>query len=232
MASRLRISAIHSVGAVDEGDNPPALLGFWKMRQRKRQPEHGNAPSGGREEGEPMEADVIVEEPEVTKAEPEAALPEVEKQAEEPVEVDKRLDEIAKRLEDAEVAKAAAEAALEAEVEKRECGEWVEKARPLEALLGDPAGMGPVLRKLHRADPDAYGLLSAAFDAALARVDLAKLFAESGTGESASADPLSDRDRWVKEFRKLHPDKTVAEARNMFWQEHPEAKKASREGVA
>lgn len=231
MASRLTIRAIHSVGAVDEGDNPPALLGFWKLRQRK----HVGAPSGGLDEGEPMGSDEI--EPEVTKAEPELPVEaEVEKaepaEAAEPDEVTKRLDEIAKRLEDAELAKAAAESALEAEVEKRESGEWVEKARPLEALLGDPQSMGPVLRKLHRADPDAYGLLAAAFDAALARVDVAKLFAESGTDQSASADPLSDRDRWVKELRKLHPDKTVAEARAMFWQEHPEAKKASREGVA
>jgi hypothetical protein len=51
----------------------------------------------------------------------------------------------------------------------------------------------------------------------------------SNTGQTA--DPLSQRDAFVKDMRRLHPEMTVEACRAMYWKEHPEAVKASREGV-
>jgi len=66
--------------------------------------------------------------------------------------------------------------------------------------------------------------------AALGRVELAKILGEVGEN-TGTTDPMSNRDAFVKDMRRLHPDMTVEAARAMFWSEHPEAVKASRERI-
>jgi hypothetical protein len=186
-----------------------------------------DAPSGAGQEGEPMADEPEEQEPiEVEKVE-EAVAAETAEPAE-PVEdgLEKRLQDFEKQLETVRLEKEAAEAALAEEVNKRRDLEWVEKAKPLEPLLGPD--MAPVLRKLSDAAPEEYTKLEGALTAALGKFDLAKVLTEVGTDGSAP-EPIQDRDRWVREFRKLHPDVSVKEARGRFWAEHPEAKQKSRE---
>jgi hypothetical protein len=90
--------------------------------------------------------------------------------------------------------------------------------------------MGPALRKIAQASPDEYGMLEAALHAALGRVELAKILGEVGEN-TGTTDPMSNRDAFVKDMRRLHPDMTVEAARAMIWSEHPEAVKASRERI-
>lgn len=212
---RLLISEIERVAAVDEPDNPPASLLFWKKR---------TPASGDIEKGVPMDeiteaeaAPVVVDpvEPEIVKSE-EVEADEVEKQREEIAKVAAQRD--------------AALASLAEEVAKRLDSEWVEKARPYGLLLGSAETIGPVLRKIATACPDEYGVLEGALQAALGRADLAKILTEVGQ-DTGSNDPVGRRDSYVAEMRKLHPAMSEAEARARFWEQNPEAKKASREGV-
>lgn len=224
---RLTITEIDSVGAVDEPDNPPASLLFFKRRARTRE-----APDSGEvEKGVQMDSDIIIDEAE--------SVPADGLTVEEPVEVDKAADvekaadPVEKALED--IAKAQAErdaalAQLAEEVGKRLDGEWVEKARPYELLLGSPEQMGPAMRKIAAACPDEWQLLETALNAGLERADLAKILTEVGEN-TGSADPLSQRDLFVKDMLKQHPKMTEAEARAAFWAQNPAAKKALREGV-
>jgi len=220
---RLTITDIDSVGGVDEGDNPGASLLFHKRR---------TPVTGDVTKGVPMdeqEAVIELDEAEVVK--------QVEAEAAAETAAETQVDEveIAKAAAVAEIAKAIAErdaavAALAEEIDKRLDVEWVEKARPFALLLGSPETMGPALRKIAQASPDEYGVLEAALHAALGRVELAKILGEVGEN-TGTTDPMSNRDAFVKDMRKLHPDMTVEAARAMFWTEHPEAVKASREGV-
>lgn len=208
---RLLISDIDSVGGVDAGDNPGAALLFWK--RKKNTPDAGGEPEGVLMDPTEIEVEKTEPEPEpeVVKAEPE---PEVEKRADE---------EIVK----ARAERDAAVAALAEEVEKRETSEWVEKAKTFEMLLGDPVRIGPALRKLHQAAPDAYETLEPVLRAARNRETLAKILTEYGT-DRGEGTPFEQRDAYVAEMRKLHPEMSPAQARAQFWHDHPEARQASR----
>jgi hypothetical protein len=215
---RLLIDEIDSVGGVDAGDNPGATLLFWK---RKRTPDPGD------DQGVLMDGETVAveEAEEVAKLEP----VEAEIAAEEPVEA----DELAKRQEEIVKAIAERDAAVQAlaeEVEKRENAEWIGKAEPYTLLLGDPNQVGPALRKIHLLAPDAYAILEPALKAASSRESLAKILAEFGS-DVGQASPEDSKDAFVKDMRRLHPEMTVEQARALFWREHPEAVKASRERI-
>ena len=239
MAKRLTITELNSVGGVDAGDNPGASLLFWK--RKKHTPEVGDDPV----EGVLMDGETVaVEETEdVGKVEADLEVSaeafegivdaieaaEVEKTADEVIPV----EELAKKLAAEEVAKAVAErdaavAQLAEEVDKRLNQEWVGKAKAYELLLGPACEVGPLFRKIADAAPDAFERLETALAAALNRADLAKILSEVGSdmGEQ-SDDPIVRRDAFVKK----HPELKVEDARALFWETHPEAKIALREGA-
>jgi len=148
------------------------------------------------------------------------------------------VDEVVKRLasQEEEIVKARVErdtavALLAEEVAKRRHGEWITKAKPYELLLGSAETVGPVLGRLADASPDDYAILESALTAAVNRQDLTKILSEVGkdTGDTLTVD--AKRDGFVKEFRLLHPEVTVAQARTRFWQENPELKQQSRERI-
>ncbi|MFH2055879.1 MAG: hypothetical protein ABIJ61_07970 [bacterium] len=220
MMRRLKIEEIDSVGAVDEGDNPPASLLFWKRRK---------APVGGVPEKGVFVAETVEPEELVKAAE------EIEAEAvSEPVEAVVEIEEVSKQVEKiAEISaeRDAAITALAEEVAKRQRSEWVEKAKPFELLLGSAETIGPALGKIADALPEEYARLEAAFKAALARQDLTKILGEVGKDSGESGSPADLRDRFVKEFRMLHPEATVEQARVRFWQDNPDMKQASRERI-
>lgn len=226
---RLMLDEIDSVAGVDDGDNPPARMLFFKRRKSTpdgvTETEKGVAMDGETitvAETEGAEAQVVVE-PVVEKAEPETPL------VEDPVEVAKR--QAAEAVEKAIQERDAAVAALADEVNKRRDAEWVEKTRPLELLLGPAETMGPVLRKIADTLPDEYAVLEGALSAANGRADLAKILSEVGQNTGTAPSPFEQRDLFVKDIRTRNPEMTEAAARAKFWELHPEAKKASREGV-
>lgn len=223
--TRLTIKEIDSVGVVDEGDNPPASLLFWK--RRKHAPEVGEVTLKG-----VLMPDEITSVEEGATPEPVEPVGEIDKQVEaEAVEVE--AEDLAKSLQE-EVSKAHAErdaalADLAAEVEKRRLSEWIGKARPYELLLGPADEMGPALGRIADVLPDEYARLEAAFKAALARTDLAKILVEVGKDTGETGTPVEQRDSWVKEYRKANPTVSEADVRGLFWKSHPELKQASRE---
>ncbi len=227
MSKRLTITEIDSVGAVDEPDNPPAMLSFWKrLTGRKDTPDPGDATR----EGVLMPDEPIMQETaeEVGKQEPAEIA---EAPVEEPVE------DLAKRALEEEVAKAHAErdaavALLAQEIAKARQAEWISKAKPYEPLLGPADEIGPALGRIADLLPDEYARLEQAFKAALARQDLAGIITKEigkDTGETGTAE--EQRDRWVKDYLTKNPEKTQGQARDLFWRSHPELKKASRERI-
>ena len=215
---RLKIEEIDSVGAVDEGDNPPASLLFWKRRKSE--------PVKGVFVAETVEPEELVKAAPVEEIEAEAVS--------EPVEAVVEIEEVSKQVE--EIAKISAErdaaiTALAEEVAKRQRSEWVEKAKPFELLLGSAETIGPALGKIADQLPEEYARLEAAFKAALARQDLTKILGEVGKDSGVTGTPNERRDSWVKEFRMLHPEATVEQARVRFWQDNPDMKQASRERI-
>ena len=116
---------------------------------------------------------------------------------------------------------------LAKERQERRTAEYIEKAKPLEVLLGKADDIGPVLAELAEAAPEAFAKLEAPLTAASQRKELAALFAETGAGEGeGESDPISKRDAWVKENKKDTESAQQANAR--FWKEHPEQKEESR----
>ena len=109
----------------------------------------------------------------------------------------------------------------------RRNAEYIEKAKPLEALLGKADDMGPVLAELAEAAPEAFAKLEAPLTAATQRKELAALFSELGAGETeGESDPISKRDSWVKENQK--DSESVEQANARFWKVHPDQKEESR----
>lgn len=252
MAKRLTITELSSVGGVDDGDNPGASLLFWKRRKRTT-PDVGDVTEGVLMDGqtvavEETEKSDVPEQIEVS-AETFAGIVEAVNTADATVEVTVKVadeaeaeaaetaiqvDDLAKSAAE-QVAKALAErdaaiGQLAEEVDKRLSAEWFQKAKPFEPLLGPAQEIGPLLRKISEAAPDAFGRLEQALVVALNRADLAKIFGEVGN-DPVTADPAAGRDLFVKDMRRLHPEMTVEQARAMFWREHPEAVKASRERI-
>jgi len=103
----------------------------------------------------------------------------------------------------------------------------VEKAKPLEDLLGDPAEIGAVLRDLDTAASEALAKLLGPLTAAAQRAELGAVFVEKGVDASGEVDPIAKRDQWVEK----HADKydNVAAARAEYWKQHPDEAAALRE---
>ncbi len=122
-------------------------------------------------------------------------------------------------------------AGLEADVTKeraeRRTAEYVVKAKPLAGLIGKADEMGPVLADLAEKAPDSFDKLFSSLEAAAQRTDLAKLFAELGTGEGeGEGDPIAKRDAWVEKNQK--DDESKASAMSRFWSENPDMVEESR----
>ncbi len=98
----------------------------------------------------------------------------------------------------------------------------------LDVLLGKAEEVGPVLRELADAAPDAFDSVYKNMQAAAQRVDLGAALGEIGE-DQGETDPISKRDAWVIKMRKDGDARSVATLRTEFWELHPDERTALRE---
>lgn len=204
---RLWLRKLTSIGAVPEGDNPPAEILLYKAKGK----------------GADL-ADEQVDEVAVEAGEPEVETVECAQPAED--EIAKRISEAEAEIQKARDERDAAIQALADEVSKRRRADFLAKARTLEPLLGPADETGPQLDALEAAQPEAYAELEKRLQTALSRVNLTR---ELGTAGDEGADPIRKRDAWVRKYVLDHPDVSEVAARALFWKANPEALEAQRE---
>ena len=230
----LFIKDIESVGAVDRGDNPEADILFWKRREATVTPDGGETKGpvmvdGFDLTGLPAEtAEALSAHIEKLAAERDAALaalPEEES-------VEKALDpDTADLIAKFQADLAEKDEALKVEKALRRDTESVAKVRQdgLETLLGKAEEVGPVLRTLEDAAPEAYASLYGNLVAAAQRVDLAKALGELGENKGETT-PEELRDAWVKKQIASDPNADIHKLRAQFWTLNPDLVAESREG--
>ncbi len=235
----LFIEEITSIGAVDEGDNPKSFIEFWKSKRRERR--ERRATQGD----ETVSFDI-----EALSDEAQEAFADFQKSADESATRIEALEAQIAELtteensEEVEVAKASDEVqtliaklredndlqaeALRVEVAKRRDQDFVNQVQKdnLVGLLGNAEEVGPVMRVLADAAPEAFEKIYPAFVAAAQRTE--PFLTELGASEG-DADPTAQRDAWVSKQKQEGSERDVADLRTDFWKAHPDAVAAERE---
>ena len=236
----LHVEEITSIGAVDSGDNPGSFVAFWKRKKK------GNAESVETNTRDEMDTFDVTGLPD----EAQEHIAELAKSAETAAETIEALEAQVAELtptpvvDEVDIGKASDEVqtliaklredndgmaeTIAVEVTKRRDTEFIAKLRKddLEGLLGDAEEVGPVLRELDDAAPDAFGKIYPALVAAGQRTG--EFFKEIGASEG-DADPTAQRDAWVSKQKQDGSERTVADLRTDFWKAHPDAVAAERE---
>ena len=229
MSQRLFVSALTSIGAVEAGDNPDAEILFYKSKTEE--PVQG--PQVKKEGSMPFDIDTLTDEGKEFVAGLQAQI--AASGDEQPVLPDD-LDPVTKaRLDDDQatiekqkvemekVAKDLADLRDEMATEK-----YTARAGQLEAVLGSPDDVAPVLKALAAADAEAFEKLNTMFDTLIAKDTLADLFKEHGeSGTDATA--VDQVNVFAAEIRKGNPDLSLADAKRQAWQDHPDLVAQSRE---
>jgi len=254
----LFVNEITSVGAVTAGDNPAALIEFWKAADTKTPPsvekrsivipDPASAGSATRKTRSTLmpEFDLTALGDDASKVTDYIAQLETDLAAatttnsavDDPAEVVKSADPAvqailkaqADELDELRKARAVDAESLASEIAKRRTAEFAARAEPLIPLLGKPQEIGPVLDQIEKAVPDAYATLEPALLAAAALVAKSDLFKELGHGEDAETDPNDMKDAWVTKRLQDGDERSRAELNAEFWKLHPDAVAASREG--
>ncbi len=234
MTNRLFVDEILSVGMVKAGDNPDAEVVIYKSKPSDVSKMTASVENAPTEPGVRMDLSAIEDQDlrksvEDTIAEKDNQISDLTSQVDK-VEADPTEDAsdevkaiLKAQFDELEKVKVD----LAKERQERRNAEHIEKARPLEVLLGKADDIGPVLAELAEAAPEAFAKLEAPLVAASQRKELAALFSETGAGEGeGDSDPISKRDSWVKENKTAKESVNQANAR--FWKEHPEQKDESR----
>ncbi len=228
--NRLHIGAITSIGAVEEGDNGPSIVQFWK-RRKTTEPGPGLVEKKG--DSMPFDIESLSDDAKTHVQGLEAKIAELTETPEAlpedlPDLVTKRLDDQDAVIEKERVEKAA----LAKEVADLKEGIATEKyearASELENLLGKPEDVAPVLKALAAADPDAFGKLDTMFDSLI----VAKVYAPflKELGDSSETGAATDQiTAFATEIRKNSPETSPADARMQAWTEHPDLRVLARE---
>ncbi len=234
MPNRLFVDEILSVGMVKAGDNPESEVLIYKSKPSdvsKMTASVENAPTepGVRMDLSAIEDKELVKSIEDAFAEKDTQISDLTTQVDkvDTDPTDDASDEVKAILKSQFDELEKVKVDLAKERQERRNAEYIEKARPLELLLGKADDIGPVLAELAEAAPEAFAKLEAPLVAASQRKELAALFSEVGAGEGeGDADPIDKRDAWVKENKK--DAESVNQAKARFWKEHPEQKEESR----
>jgi hypothetical protein len=229
--NRLTVNSITSIGAVEDGDNEPSKIMFWK-RKKDTEPVQGQV----EKEGEPMSFDVDSlpdEAKEYMTAQIAAGIAEASEEVPDalpddlPDLVTKRIEDDADLIEKERVEKDA----LLKRITTLEDGIATEKyeARAAKLAVLFPAEeLAPVLKALATADPEAFGKLDAMFDTLIVKDAMAPLFKE--LGDTSSGGPAIDQiSAYATEIRKNNSDLSPAEAKAQAWRDHPDLVAQSRE---
>ena len=236
MPNRLFVDELVSVGMVKAGDNPDAEVVIYKMKTDnppaetvESQEEFNTAGSGPRIEKVNMdlsaiEDDVLRKAVEDRIAELEAQIPDVE-----PSPVEKAEPEVQEYIAKLQEAQEGLQKQLDDERDARRLSDYIEKAKAYTVLFGKAEEVGPLLADFADKAPDSYTKFEPIMEALAQRVEMNDLFKELGSGESeGESDPLSKQAAWVAKNRQ--EGESILQAKARFWAEHPEEKKASREG--
>ena len=230
--NRLHIDSLTSIGAVEDGDNPESKIMFWKRKTEEP------APGLVEKEGDSMPFDVesLTDDAKAyITAEIAAGITAAAELVETPDPLPDDLPDVVKsrldaqdstiekeRVEKEALAKEVADLKDEMATEK-----YIERAKTLAPVLGDPDEMAPVLKALATADPEAFDVLDAQFDTLIVRDDFAKILTEYGDS-AADGTAVDQITAHANEIRKTNPDLTPAAARAQAWRDHPELKAQSR----
>jgi hypothetical protein len=231
--NRLSVKRLTSIGAVEEGDNPPAEIVLFK---HKPDPVSGTlpvispdrAPDGDTDMSD-LDLSALEEElrAEIEKqfAGYEERIAELEK--DQPVDVTKGMSDEARALFESLEKKAADQAAaLEKERDARLTVEWVGKARAFEKVLGDAEEAAPHLKSLDEGTAEWLLEKLANVEKALEASDLFKELGSSDD-DSSAADKI---DALAKENLKANPELTMEQARVLVRKANPDLKRLEREG--
>jgi len=229
MPKRLWVKSISSVGAVDAGDDPEAVMTFWKRktttdesgvdnRKAKNMPDEFSLADLPLSDEQAVALDEHIAGV-VKAAIDEATTP----PPDEPVDVFKNLDDEGKAALE-ELRKQADEnaTALAAEIAKRRAAEFVAKTEPYKGIVGDDGAT--VLAGLP--DETATTVLDWLGKAAeqIKAGNLFKVFGSEGPG-----DVEAEKAAFVKQYRIDHPGEPVEKANAEFWKLNPDAIERSRE---
>lgn len=209
----LFVDTIKSIGAVPDGDNPDASITFWKSK---------GSPTAASDAAkvESTSVDSASRHRRATMSDNIRTLPASELLKGSPPQVQGAFAKMETRLNE--------------EILKRRDTEFIAKVkdtRGLVALLGDPDEIGPALRELDDANPEAFGKVFDALQTAATRLDVAQVLSlEKGRSSGEGADPISQRDAWITKQRDAGDARTDAELAADFWQSNPAQRDALREG--
>lgn len=187
-------------------------------------------PDGGHEmskaELEKLQADVeaLTERAEAAEGKVEeltAELAEATKEPEPAPEVEKQLEDLAKRA-------TAAEEALAKMRDERERERYIAKAQELAELPGaNPDDLGPILRKIDGAlDEEQREKFAGMLKAANAAVHAGRVYEEFGSDTAAARSVVAKVESLADEIRKANPGMTAQIARGEVWKQHPELRRA------
>jgi hypothetical protein len=244
---RLSVKRLTSIGAVEEGDNPPAEIFLFKRRTPKLLPDtpevskvtnkipdranHQRITDMGIPDLSTLDEDVRAE---IEKALEEAndRIAELEADIASNGDGDGDGDPVLKGLPDEAVAKfealekqaADTAAALAKERDERLTVVWVGKARAFERTIGDAEEAAPHFKAMPTETSDWLLEKLTKIEAVLEKSDL---FKEVGKNDEASA--AEQIDALAVEKRKENPELTDAQARVLVRKENPDLRAAEKE---
>ncbi len=230
MSQRLFVNRITSVGAVEEADNEPSKIMFWK-RRKNTEPAPGRVEKKG--DSMPFDVESLSDDAKLHVQGLEAKIAELtEEPAPLPVDlpepVTKRLDELSETIEKDKVEKDRIAKELADLKEEMATEKYEARAATLQNLLGKPEDVAPVLKALATANPEAFTKLDTMFDTLIVKDVMAPLMAE--IGDTSSGGTADDQiSVFATEIRKNSPDLSAAEARMQAWVEHPDLRVQARE---
>ena len=236
--NRLRINAITSIGAVEDGDNPAAKIMFWKRNDTSHiEPVPGPEPVT--KEGDSMTFDIdtldesgqaFVHELQQEIDGLKAKLP-----VEEPALPDDLPEAVAKRLEaqDTAIEKERVEKdriakELAALQDERATEKYTALAKATENIIGPADEVAPLFKAMGEAAPAEFDDLYARLGTLMALDGFEKVLQEHGQA-SVGGTARDQINAHAQEIKKNDPTLTAAAARAQAWAENPDLVRQARE---